>query len=128
MRQVALYIKSIPFIIEIASTKKERIIGLSRRNILLDRNGMLFVFDRPVLIDVTMRETKIPLDILFLDENFKIIQIETARGYQIDFVTSKFPSKYFLEIPAGSCKKYGIQVGNVIVHSLFNYNLKNEVI
>jgi uncharacterized membrane protein (UPF0127 family) len=128
MRQVILYIKSIPFIVEVAITEKERIEGLSRRNQLFDKNGMLFVFNRPVLIDVTMRETKIPLDILFLDENFKITQIETARGYQMDFVTSKFPSKYFLEIPAGSCKKYGIQVGNVIVHSLFNYNLNDQVI
>ena len=111
MRQIILYIKNIPFLVEVAETQKDRIQGLSTRTKLLDKHGMFFVFDHSILIDVTMRQTKIPLDIIFLDENLKIIQIHTARAYQNDFITTKFPSKYFLEIPAGSCRKYGIQLG-----------------
>jgi uncharacterized membrane protein (UPF0127 family) len=87
------------------------------KNLDIDK-GMLFVYETPKIVTYWMKNVLIPLDIVFIDENYKIINIEEANvEYNIsnnkDFqrYNSLLPIKYVVEINQGLCKKYDIKSG-----------------
>jgi uncharacterized membrane protein (UPF0127 family) len=102
----------ISFDIEIADESEEILKGLMYREKLDEDKGMLFVYPDSQIRSFWMKNTKIALDIIFIDENYKIINIEeaepcvtkTCRRYK-----SIKPAKYVLEINKGLSKKYGIK-------------------
>ena len=65
-------------LLEVAKTTTEREIGLINRNQLEKNSGMIFVFEQPKVLAFWMKNTLIPLDIIFLDKNFNILNIENA--------------------------------------------------
>lgn len=99
--------------IEIASDDYERQNGLMNRSSMDQNKGMLFVFDEPKLQQFWMKNTRIPLDIIYIDENKKVINIaKNAEPYSETGVpTSSAPAKYVLEINGGSSDKWGIKEG-----------------
>lgn len=108
------------FNVEIADEPAEREKGLMSRDNLDEDSGMFFIFDDAKILNFWMKNTLIPLDIIFIDENFKIINIaENAepcgdgrvdcRGY-----FSQIPAKYVLEISGGKTKELGIKPGDKI--------------
>ena len=66
------------FFMEIANTDASRERGLSSHTALLDNQGMLFIFDKPGNYGFWMKDMIFPIDILWIDANFKIIDIESA--------------------------------------------------
>lgn len=79
-------------------------------------SGMLFVYDNPSIVSFWMKNVLFPLDIIFIDENFKIVNIEEASvenniSENEDFKRyfSLLPVKYVVEINQGLCKNYGIE-------------------
>lgn len=108
--------------IEVARTDKEKRIGLMGWENLLDGTGMLFVYDvnqRPVM---WMKNMLIPLDIVFIGEDFKINHIERDAQPCIGVDTnecmrykSSYPSNFVLELPAGFTVQHGIDQGDKII-------------
>lgn len=95
---------SIPIRVEIADTPEERAKGLMDRTFLPDGTGMLFQFDGEEDVTFWMKNTLIPLDILFFDANGSFVSGTTMVPCQADpcpLYASEEPTKTALEVPAG---------------------------
>lgn len=102
---------------EIADESAERILGLSGREALGDREGLLFVFDAPGRHGIWMKDMLFPIDIIWLDANFQIVGLETNVSPDT-FPTSFNPegdAKYVLEVNAGLSESSGVVLGDEIV-------------
>lgn len=100
------------FDIEIVSTPKERSQGLMYRKELAPKSGMFFIFDETKDHPFWMKNTYIPLDIIFLDDNYVIVGIaENAKPLSLNYVRADKPSRYVLELNAGKAKAYGLKEG-----------------
>jgi uncharacterized protein len=102
--------------VELATTTKERTIGLMNRTSLSEYTGMLFIFDEEGIHKFWMKNTHIPLDMIWLDENGKIIHIEKkAQPCYVPTCPVFFPessSKYVLEVNGGYTERHKINVGD----------------
>ena len=107
--------KDVYFNVEIARKKIDRDKGLMfRKNLKLDK-GMLFIFPNESKVSMWMKNTLVPLDIIFISKNYKIVDIiNNAKAMSKDILTSKVKAKYALEINAGLVKKLNIKIGNNI--------------
>jgi uncharacterized protein len=101
--------------IEIAATEYTREKGLMARTTMEENQGMLFIFDYPQVQTFWMKDTILPLDMLFVDENKKIVHIAyDAVPFSEAQISSEKPAQYVLEVNAGYCKKHNIEVGDKI--------------
>lgn len=112
----AFYIedKGVKLSVQIAETEGEREQGLSDVNNLSDDQGMLFIFDEPGYYQMWMKDMLFPLDILWLDQNFKVVDIkkELSPSTYPESFGPKSPAKYVLEINSGLSDKYGFAIGD----------------
>lgn len=108
------------FFIEVAKTAEERARGLMFRESLSENRGMLFIFEEEGTRSFWMKNTKISLDIIWIDAGDKIVHIEkNVLPCEKDACQSYKPiekAKYVLEINAGLCDKFNISVGNVVYY------------
>ena len=103
--------------IEIADNDYETQTGLMYRTSMEEKQGMLFVFDDMQMHSFYMKNTKIPLDIIYIDDNYKIASFqENAKPMDETGLTSKVPVQYVLELNAGLVKKWGLQIGDKIAY------------
>ena len=103
------------FNVEIADTPESRELGLMFRESLDKDKGMLFIFDDEAERTFWMKNTKIPLDMIFIDADNKIIHILTAEPCAEEpckIYSPELPTKYVLEINAGESDKRGIKIGD----------------
>ena len=115
---VNIYNKNITFNVEVAKTIEERSIGLMYRKKLLTNEGMLFIFPREKIIQLWMKNTYIPLDVIFISENKVIVDIKkNMEKLSETIVKSKVKSRYALEFNAGLINKLDIEIGDKV---LFN--------
>lgn len=115
--------KSFLFNVELAETPLKRAMGLMNREDLPEREGMLFLFPTKENVTMWMKDTYIPLDMLFFDETGQITSlIENARPLDMSLLRSQEPVKGVLEIKGGSVRSLGIQVGDVIETELLSQN------
>ena len=116
--EVSIYNKNITFNVEVAKTIEERRTGLMYRKKLLNNEGMLFIFPREKIIQLWMKNTYIPLDVIFISENKVIVDIKkNMEKLSETIVKSKVKSKYALEFNAGLINKLDIEIGDKV---LFN--------
>ncbi|MEM0898665.1 MAG: DUF192 domain-containing protein [Pseudomonadota bacterium] len=105
------------FDLEIADDTRERSAGLMHRTDLPKDRGMLFVWPEASQRFFWMENTPTPLDIIFANGTGQVVRI--ARD-TVPFSTSPIPSgqraKYVLEIHAGLSSKFGLQVGDLLIH------------
>lgn len=102
-----------PVTVEIARTEEERARGLMYRTSLPADSGMLFLFEESTVQRFWMRNTLLPLDMLFLDEAGVVVGIveraepltDTPRGVDL-------PSRYVLEVNGGWCRAKGVRPGD----------------
>ena len=115
---VSIYNKNITFNVEVAKTIEERRIGLMYRKKLSNNEGMLFIFPREKIIQLWMKNTYIPLDVIFISENKVIVDIKkNMEKLSETIVKSKVKSRYALEFNAGLINKLNIEIGDKV---LFN--------
>ena len=94
--------------------------GLQYRNQLPPNSGMLFDFVKVGSVTMWMKNTPLSLDMLFVDQGGKIVQIEKAtKPYSLDFISSKRPVKAVLELPAGTSDRLEIRTGDFLRHPIF---------
>ncbi len=98
---------------ELAITPKERDLGMMFRGELAPKNGMLFVFEIPQVLSFWMKNTAIPLDMIFIDEHKKVLGVvHNARPHSLKGRgVGNAPSLYVLEVNAGFSKRHGIEKG-----------------
>jgi uncharacterized membrane protein (UPF0127 family) len=112
--------KTIKFKVEIADDETERRYGLMGRESLGRFKGMLFVFETVSPQAFWMKDTLIPLDILFVDADGKITMIhENAKPEDITPLPSNMPVKAALEIMGGESARLGIKKGDFMHYKLF---------
>jgi len=105
----------IDFVIEIAENQREKNIGLMYRRHMPDDQGMLFLEEREKRVSFWMKNTYIPLDIIFINSDKEIVNIyKMAKPESLETIYSIKPVKYVLEINGGLCDKLGIGIGNKI--------------
>ena len=116
--EVSVYNKNITFNVEVAKTIEERRTGLMYRKKLLNNEGMLFIFPREKIIQLWMKNTYIPLDVIFISKNKVIVDIKkNMEKLSETIVKSKVRSRYALEFNAGLINKLDIEIGDKV---LFN--------
>lgn len=102
--------------VEVADTKIKQEQGLSGREGLDESSGMLFIFNVPSNYAFWMKDMKFPIDIIWIDQNLKIVHIEkdlSPETYPLIF-KPEIPAKYVLEISAGLSSKSNFRVGDLI--------------
>lgn len=101
--------------IELADTEAERARGMMYRKSIPTDTGMLFIMESQKMQSFYMRNTYVSLDIIFIDENKKIVNIakETVPLTETN-VSSTGPAKYVLEVAAGYTSAYGIKAGDLV--------------
>ena len=108
------------FEVELADTPASQETGLMFRQSLAEKRGMLFVFPQSQISAMWMKNTLIPLDMLFIDERGKIVRIaKNAVPHSRDIISSDGPVKAVLELAGGICDKSGIQPGDMVTHAVF---------
>lgn len=98
---------------ELANTPEKRQLGLSGRQGLEEGRGMLFVFDQPGRHGIWMKDMLFPIDIIWLDDNGRVVGLERDVSPQT-FPRIFYPesdAKYVLELKAGSAAEFGIEIG-----------------
>ena len=105
--------------VEIADTEALRIVGLMYRKQLQDDQGMLFVHRDQAIRRVWMKNTLIPLDILFLSSDGKILSmlraVEPCRQDPCPIFDSSYQAQYMLEVNAGFIDIHKIKTGQKLL-------------
>lgn len=102
--------------IEIADDEEQRATGLMFRNKMDEDQGMFFIFDSEAPQAFWMRNTILPLDIIYVNSKMEIVTIiKNAKPYDDTSLPSTKPAQYVVEVNAGYCDKYGIKEGDKIV-------------
>src|SRR5207249_7239504 len=98
--------------LEVAATPAERERGLMYRTSLAEGRGMLFVFDADGNQSFWMKNTLIPLDLLFIARDGTVVGIyASATPLSTANIAVGKPSRYVLEVPGGWTARHGIAVG-----------------
>lgn len=103
------------FAVEVARTAQEQARGLMFRAELAPDEGMLFPRDPPDMASFWMKNTPLPLDIIFVGEDGRILNIAANTvPYSLEPVTSVGPTGAVLEIPGGRAAQLGIAPGDKV--------------
>lgn len=101
--------------LEIADTEYERELGLMNRNEMKENEGMLFIFPEQKVLTFWMRNTLISLDMIFVNDQKKIVMIHKyTKTLSDQSYSSTLPAKYVVEVVGGFTDKHSIKVGDKI--------------
>jgi len=117
--QPSVQLKGERFAVEIADDDAKRERGLMFRDRMDPSAGMLFLFDRQEPQAFWMKNTRIPLDILYFDEQWKLVgwSLNTppcSLGDQCPNYPSQAPARYVLELNAGTSERLGVKLGDAL--------------
>ncbi len=98
--------------VEIAATPSLRAHGLMFRRALAPGHGMLLLWPRARRVGIWMKNTFIPLDIVFIDERGTVVRVhENARPHDLTVIPSRHPVLAVLEVAAGEAGRLGLLPG-----------------
>lgn len=101
--------------IEIADTQYERETGLMYRQTMEENQGMLFIYPEEALRSFYMKNTYIPLDIIYYSKDSAVVSFqENAKPLDVTSLPSIKPAQFILELNAGNVKDLNIEVGDKI--------------
>lgn len=108
------------FDVEVADTDEQRARGLMFRKEMAQQNGMLFFFRENQKVIMWMKNTFIPLDIIFIDQKGVIVHIaKSTVPHSLDYISSYQPVISAFEVNAGVTDRFGIRIGDIIEHPFF---------
>ena len=107
------------FQVEVADDDAERARGLMFRDAMADDHGMLFIHDRQEPQAYWMKNTRIPLDILYFDRDRRLVSQQRdvppcSAGDRCPPYPSRAPAQYVLELNAGQAARLGLQDGALL--------------
>ena len=107
------------FQVEVADDDAERARGLMFRDAMADDHGMLFIHDRQEPQAYCMKNTRIPLDILYFDRDRRLVSQQRdvppcSAGDRCPPYPSRAPAQYVLELNAGQAARLGLQDGALL--------------
>ncbi|HET7932147.1 MAG TPA: DUF192 domain-containing protein [Rhodanobacteraceae bacterium] len=109
------------FSVEVAATPAEQAHGLMDRTSMPADHGMLFVFREDMPRTFWMKNTLIPLDMLFFDSQYRLVAIQAnaqpCKANPCRLYPSEVPARYVLELNAGAAARIGAHQGDVITIS-----------
>ena len=118
-----------PFLVELADNEQERRIGLMFRHSLDRRGGMLFHYLTPQRVAMWMKNTLIPLDILFIKANGRVVNIAHGKPRDLTALPSRGRVLAALELAGGTARRLGIRPGAVVHHPIFgNWTAADEAL
>jgi len=101
--------------IEVADNEHKRSQGLMYRSSMPEYFGMLFIFDNEEPLTFWMKDTYIPLDILFVNDSLEIVSISENCKPMVKWpIKSEKPAKYVVEVNAGYVYQWGVKAGDKI--------------
>lgn len=108
------------FQVEVMRNDEQRARGLMfRRQMAADR-GMLFDFERELPVSMWMKNTYLPLDMVFIDRRGRIVNIaENTEPLSERTIPSSGPVLGVLELNAGTARRIGLKAGDIVEHSMF---------
>ncbi len=118
--QSVLHLNSRDIFLIVRDTAESRVKGLSGRDSLADDTAMIFVFDKPEAYAFWMKDMKFPIDIIWLDGKFTIVDIRaniSPSTYPEKFVPMS-ESVYVLETNANFAEKNSLKIGDTLSISL----------
>lgn len=103
----------------VAKTTKEKEIGLSGKASLNQEYGMLFPFDKPDYYPFWMKDMKISIDMLFVENNkivsvFKNLKPPKSKDETLEIIRPQKPADKVIEINSGLAEKYNIKPGDTV--------------
>jgi uncharacterized membrane protein (UPF0127 family) len=105
------------FNVEVMTTNQERALGLMFRRQLSENAGMLFLYDRPQPAAMWMKNTIIPLDMIFIAAGGKVHRIVSHTvPHSTESISSDGDVVAVLELNAGQADKIGLRLGDKVVH------------
>ena len=111
--------KSHAFTVELAVTPRQREQGLMNRREMAPDHGMLFAFGETRQVFMWMKNTYLPLDMLFIGKDGKVRTIkENAEPLSEAIIDSQGPIDFVLELNGGTVKRLGIRTGNRVQNEL----------
>jgi uncharacterized membrane protein (UPF0127 family) len=109
------------FKVELANTPESRNQGLMHRRSMPTDAGMLFDFGVEGRVSMWMKNTLIPLDMLFIDSNGKIVNIaERTVPHSLESVPAAKPIRFVLELNGGTASRLGIRPGDQVKHKIIS--------
>jgi uncharacterized membrane protein (UPF0127 family) len=106
------------FTVEIADSQQEQALGLMFRDSLADDAGMLFIFPNEAPRSFWMKNTRIPLDIMYFDRELKMVSLSAdtppCKVRRCPSYPSLGPAMYVLELNAGSAERLGVGPGSTL--------------
>lgn len=118
---------SVALQVEIARTVEQKRVGLMNRDAVPENTGMLFLFDKEEERRFWMRNTHVPLDLLFVKEDGLIFNIhERAVPFSLERIPSRGEALAVLEIAGGEAERLEISVGDKVVSRYFVQPSFNE--
>lgn len=104
------------YTVEIATTNGERAKGLMFRRSLPEDSGMLFIYDPPQPVGMWMRNTYIPLDMVFITGEGTVRRVEAnTEPFSTDLINSGGDVAAVLELNAGQAAKIGVRPGDQVI-------------
>jgi uncharacterized membrane protein (UPF0127 family) len=103
------------FSVELAETSEQQALGLMFRDSMADDHGMLFLFPTESRRGFWMKNTRIPLDIMYFDKDLKLVSVAVAkpcRTPRCPTYASEGPAQYVLELNAGKAAELGVRPGD----------------
>lgn len=102
------------FTVEVAATFEEQETGLMFRHSVGADNGMIFPYDPPAVASFWMKNTLVPLDIIFIGVDHRIAYIANAKPLSLDPVSAGVPVTGVLELRGGRAAELGIKAGDLV--------------
>lgn len=110
-----------PIAVEIAAGPEEKRVGLMFRTYLADGNGMLFPYETPQEVTMWMRNTYIPLDMVFIRADGVVHRVEKrAEPMSERIIASEGPVTAVLELAGGAVDRLGLKPGDRVRHPHFS--------
>jgi uncharacterized protein len=108
------------FTVELAETPAQQEQGLMFRQSLAPDAGMLFDFKQPTVATMWMRNTLIPLDMLFVDQHGRIVNIAQRAVPESDAtIAAAAPVRAVIELNGGTAERLGIEPGDRVLYPIF---------
>jgi uncharacterized protein len=103
------------YTLEIAGSGEEQQCGLMYRKTMKRSVGMIFPFPRPRPASFWMENTPLPLDLIFVDADNRVINIEPGKPFSRDLINSAGTAAAVIELNAGEAQRIGLQPGDRVL-------------